>query len=174
MYTIHIGVGSNIEPRHNIPKAIALLAEEVHILRVSTFYWTEALQRRHDPLFLNGALLIETERAPELLKQEVLRKIEAALGRKRTQDRYAPREIDLDIALAGDLLIKTRTLKVPDPEIRERLFLALALLEITPDDYVLPDKGDQLVDIINSMTYVEEYKPAELFSQLLKKRWEVA
>jgi 7,8-dihydro-6-hydroxymethylpterin-pyrophosphokinase len=34
------------------------------------------------------------------LKRDVLRKIEAALGRVRTQDKFAPREIDIDILMA--------------------------------------------------------------------------
>ena len=49
---------------------------------------------------------IETSLAPRPLKFEVLRRIESDLGRRRSQDKYAPRTIDLDI-LAYDQLAVT-------------------------------------------------------------------
>jgi 7,8-dihydro-6-hydroxymethylpterin-pyrophosphokinase len=66
------------------------------------------------------------------LKFEVLRRIEAALGRRRGPDKYAPRPIDLDLLLYGDSVVEEPDLVLPDPDLRTRPFLAAALQELAP------------------------------------------
>ena len=80
-----------------------------------------------------------------------MRSIEAELGRIRTQDKYAARTIDLDIALYGDEVINEPELVIPDPDIQKRRFIAIPLLELNPS-LVLPDTGEQIssLDIIKS------------------------
>lgn len=135
-----VGVGSNIEPRRNIQAALVRLARRVRVTGVSTFYRTPALDRPDQPAFLNGVWRIETDLAPRALKLDVLRGIERSLGRVRTADRYAPRTIDLDLLLYGDLTVDEPDLRIPDPDIRKRPFIVVPLLELAPD-LVMPDTG---------------------------------
>ena len=135
-----IGVGSNIEPERNIRDALRRLAESVRIVSVSTFYQEPAIGRLEDPDFYNGVIAIETDLPPRILKNDLLRGIEAAVGRRRNGDKYGPRPIDLDLLLYGDVVLSSPDLTLPDPDIFKRAFIAIPLQEIEPD-LVLPDSG---------------------------------
>lgn len=146
----YISIGSNIEPKTNILRALQLVAASQCLAAVSTMYRSAALNRPDQPDFINGVCAIETALAPRALKFDCLRPIEELLGRVRTADKYAPRTIDLDIALYAELQICDDDLMVPDPDIRTRPFLAVPLLELAPD-LVLPDTGQPLADVVRGM-----------------------
>ena len=61
----------------------------------------------------------------------------------RAADAYAARTIDLDILLYDSAIMDELNLHVPDPDIRERPFLAIPLLELAPG-LALPDTGERL------------------------------
>jgi 2-amino-4-hydroxy-6-hydroxymethyldihydropteridine diphosphokinase len=130
----YIALGSNIEPETNLPRAVELLAARLPILGVSRVYESEAVGAPGAPPFLNAAVLVETDLPPAALKRQVLRRVEAALGRVRTADRNAPRPIDLDLVLYGDLVVEDAEdgLTLPDPEITARGHLALPLADLAP------------------------------------------
>jgi len=128
-----IGIGSNIEPEKNVRAAIRSLAQQTRVTGISMVYCTGALDRPEQPHYFNCVVEIETEAPPAEVKHGILRPIENSLGRKRSADKYAPRTIDLDLILYGNLTIDTEDLKLPDPEILERPFLAIPLFELAPD-----------------------------------------
>jgi 7,8-dihydro-6-hydroxymethylpterin-pyrophosphokinase len=72
--------------------------------------------------------------------------IEARLGRVRQQDKFAPRTIDLDLAILGDQIIETPEFILPDPEILNRAHLAVPLAELDPT-YVHPVTNELLSEI---------------------------
>ena len=150
MATAYIGIGSNIDPEVNVCSAIRLLKESVQIVKVSTFYCTEPLGSPESEPFYNGVVEIETVIEPRELKFEVLRNIEQALGRTRCSDKYAPRTIDLDIIVYGNTVASDHDLTIPDPDIAERVFIAIPLFELAPD-LVLPGSELRLADIVKSM-----------------------
>ena len=133
-----IGIGSNIAPEQNIREALARLSRFVRLTSISTFYREPAIDRPNDPPFYNGVVAIETDLPPAELKSGVLRPIEAAIGRRRSADKYDPRAIDLDLLLYDHLIVSTGELTLPDPDILSRAFVALPLYEIAPQ-LVLPD-----------------------------------
>jgi 2-amino-4-hydroxy-6-hydroxymethyldihydropteridine diphosphokinase len=152
----YVAVGSNIDPERNVGLALTALAQQVKVTGVSTFYRTAPLGDRAQPRFVNGVWRIETAIAPRRLKDDVLRGIEAAVGRVRSADPDAPREIDLDLVLYGELVIDEPGLTLPDPEILERPFVALPLLELEPG-LVLPGGGAALAAaaVVNRTTELE-------------------
>lgn len=170
MDRIFIGVGSNIQPEENVVKAVEMLAAECRLLGISTFYLTEPTGRQDQPPFFNGILEVETKRPPLELKFSVLRSIEYKLGRVRTEDKYAPRTIDLDILLYGDEVLDRGELILPDPEITSRPFLAVPLGEIAPE-VMLPGSGRTLKEIADSMD-TRSMKPLIEFTLRLKGRYE--
>ncbi|MEO5341526.1 MAG: 2-amino-4-hydroxy-6-hydroxymethyldihydropteridine diphosphokinase [Magnetococcus sp. MYC-9] len=133
-----IAFGSNIDPLPNLWRGLLRLHEELEVCAVSTVYRTAALP---DPNaqgdeapgadFLNGAVRVTRHREP-LALHTLLRSIEAELLRVRTPRRYAPRTLDLDIALMGEQVLHSDTLRVPDPDIPHRPFLAIPLAELAP------------------------------------------
>ena len=138
MTVAFLSLGSNIEPEKNMLEAVRLLSHNVKLLKASTVYLTEPLQGESQPEYYNCVIKIQTDIEPRKLKFDVLRVIEAELGRKRSKDKFASRTMDIDILLYGNLVVSTKDLIIPDPDIRERAFLAIPLCEIEPD-LVLPD-----------------------------------
>jgi 2-amino-4-hydroxy-6-hydroxymethyldihydropteridine diphosphokinase len=125
MARAYVGVGSNLDPEHNVRAAIRELSRAAYVVAVSTFYRTAPLGHPSDPWFINGVVAVETDEPGVALKCDVLRHIEDELGRRRGADRNAPRTIDLDLLYANGL--------PPDPDIRERAFVAWPLAEIAPE-----------------------------------------
>ena len=135
-----IGIGSNIDPEKNIRQVLRQLAQAVPLTAISTFYREPAIERPGEPAFYNGVVAIETGLPPMRLKQDVLRRIEADLGRRRSSDKYASRPIDLDLLLYDDFVLSNNQLTLPDPDILERAFVAIPLCELAPD-LLLPGSG---------------------------------
>ena len=135
-----IGVGSNIDPQSNIREALIRLAERVEIRALSTFYRSQPVGPPGQPPFVNGVVAADTGLPPLAVKSDVLRQIEAELGRVRTTDKYAPRVIDLDLLIYDDIVVAGGELTLPDPEIASRPFLAVPLAELAPE-LELPGDG---------------------------------
>ena len=151
------------------PMAAAMTSRRDLVLTgSSTFYRTSPVGGRDQPDFCNGVWRIETALELMVLKEEVLRGVESELGRKRSADRLASRTIDLDIILFGDRVIDKPGLKVPDPDIRRRRFVAQPLLELAPG-LVLPDTGERLASILERMPE-EELAPLEAFTKTIRSR----
>jgi 2-amino-4-hydroxy-6-hydroxymethyldihydropteridine diphosphokinase len=73
----------------------------------------------------------ETTLAPEALLGELLA-LERERGRERTGVR-APRTLDLDLILYGDLIVDSPTLVIPHPRFAERAFVLEPLAEIAAE-----------------------------------------
>jgi 2-amino-4-hydroxy-6-hydroxymethyldihydropteridine diphosphokinase len=57
--------------------------------------------------------------------------VERSMGRQR-REKWAPREIDLDLLLYGDAVINEPGLVVPHPLMHQRVFVLKPLAEIAP------------------------------------------
>ena len=124
MNTVVIGVGSNINPENNIRLAKQKISSEVRLIRSSTLVFTKPIGYEDQDDFLNGALLIETELEKESI-EEILKNIEAELGRKKSLNKFGPRTIDLDILLWND--------EIMDSDVYSRNVLKESILELLPD-----------------------------------------
>ena len=91
-----VSFGSNLEPEKYRLLAREALAQRFGNVSESPFLWTEALGGGDQPRYLNGAFLFHCDREPEFVRDE-LRAIETRLGRMRGPDKYAPRNVDLDL-----------------------------------------------------------------------------
>lgn len=141
-----ICLGSNIERELNYPEALKRLRALGKLTAVSPVYNTAAVGGdANTPRFYNGAAQLETDLSPHALRN-ALREIEHEMGRVRTADKYAPRPIDLDLVLYGEAMIDDGELKLPDPQIFERAFMARALAHVNPD-YVIPPDGPTLAEL---------------------------
>ena len=137
-----IELGSNIRPEDYLPRAVTKLELLGKILAVSNPYQNPAISADPQPDYINAAVLIETTRSPLDLRVE-LRAIETQLDRVRSADKYAPRTIDLDVVLYGDMIIEHPLLTLPDEHIYTRPHLALTLAECDPE-HRHPQTGENL------------------------------
>jgi len=129
-------IGSNIEPEQNIPRAVVLLRENLTILQVSSI-WESASVDCCYPDYLNMALSVSTSLDAKQLKEQMLRPLEAQMGRVRTEDKNASRPIDFDIILFDGVLL--------DPALWQHAHRAIPVAELFPD-YHSKD-GDSLKDV---------------------------
>src|SRR3989338_4053600 len=121
MAVVYIAFGSNLGDRNkNIQDAMSFLVShpDIKVKNISSTIETEPQGGPPQAKFLNGAVKIETDLSPQGLL-EVLKKIEADLGRKQTP-RNSPRPIDLDIIFYGGNIIDTSDLKIPHPRMHPR------------------------------------------------------
>ena len=98
MNCVVIGIGSNIEAEKNIPEMLEILEQKVKVLKVSSFIKTKPIGIKNQPDFTNGAVKIETDLNRENLAK-MLKSIEDKMGRDRSQVKFGPRCIDLDIVV---------------------------------------------------------------------------
>jgi 2-amino-4-hydroxy-6-hydroxymethyldihydropteridine diphosphokinase len=101
LHEAYLNIGSNIEPRRNLPLAIRLLQQYGQVKAFSNVWQSHAFGL-NGPDFLNACILFLTPLDARDLKEQVIRPIEAELGRVRGPDKYAPRTIDIDIILFDD------------------------------------------------------------------------
>ena len=101
LHEAYLNIGSNIEPKRNLPRAIRLLRRFGEVKAISNVWESHAFGS-NGPNFLNTCILFLTPLDARDLKEQVIRPVEAELGRVRGPDKYAPRTIDIDIILYDD------------------------------------------------------------------------
>jgi 2-amino-4-hydroxy-6-hydroxymethyldihydropteridine diphosphokinase len=128
MPTVYVSIGSNVDREFNIRSSVKVLREYFPGLRPSSVYETEAQGFNGDP-FYNLVVGFETEKTvSEII--DILRSIEHQHGRKRGQEKFSPRTLDLDLLLYGRQVFTN--IDVPRAEITRYEFVLLPLVEIAP------------------------------------------
>jgi len=146
-----VALGSNIDSEYNMPEAVRRLSLHGRVVAVSPVYETTPVGNTDQPNFLNAVALIETELTAEELKEGVLRVIEEELGRVRTEDKNAPRTIDLDIALFGARDSEAGSSTFDDPDILRYAHVAVPLADIAPKRRH-PVTGQTLLEIARALS----------------------
>lgn len=157
MAKVYLGLGSNLGNRQSfIDQAINLLKEEpaIDVLRVSSCLETEPEGNLNQPKFLNCVCEIETTLSPiDLLDK--LRKIEKKLGRPEEREENSARNIDLDILVYDDVLLKGKTLTIPHPRLHERLFVLNPLSELAPK-LMVPKHNKTVSQLLAELNQINE------------------
>jgi 2-amino-4-hydroxy-6-hydroxymethyldihydropteridine diphosphokinase len=149
LHQVILGLGSNIEPQENLPRAVDLLCEHVTIQAISRAWETPAVGNPA-PDFLNAAIQVLTPLPPDELKRQVIHPIEARLGRVRTADKNAPRTVDIDIlAYDGEIL---------DPLVWEQAYLAVPLAELAPG-HTHPETGESIAHAAVRLARLTRFEP---------------
>ena len=135
MVTAYLGLGSNLGNRLAFLRGgrDSLVSRfDILLRRVSGVYETEAVGGPADnPPFLNAVLEIDTPLSPRELLAACLA-VEDEFGRTRPAE-WAPRTLDIDLLLYGDVVIDEPELQIPHPHLQERVFVLAPLKEIAPE-----------------------------------------
>jgi 2-amino-4-hydroxy-6-hydroxymethyldihydropteridine diphosphokinase len=137
IHLAYLNLGSNIQPQTNLPTAVNLLSQYGEILKCSNA-WESKSVGAIGPNFLNACVLFKCTFDPMTLKDEVIHPIEAQLGRRRNQDKNAPRTIDIDIIVFDDKPLRDN--------IWETAFVIVPLADIYPE-YQHPTTGEAVREI---------------------------
>jgi len=127
-----VAFGSNLEDRlsHLRAGVDSLASAGVHFEALSAVYETPPIGFLEQPPFYNMVGLAKTDLPPrELLS--IFQKVEGKTGRVR-EFRNAPRTLDLDLVLFGEVIVREEGLRIPHPRWKGRSFVVLPLAEIAP------------------------------------------
>jgi 2-amino-4-hydroxy-6-hydroxymethyldihydropteridine diphosphokinase len=148
MSVAYIGLGSNIDPEIHIPMALERLRQKLSFIKVSTFYRIPAMGTAlGQGDFINGMVAVETNLTAHQLKFSVLREIEYELGRNKEMPKHAARKMDLDLIIFDQEIIEE--LNVPEPQVLERPYVYLPLLDLNPT-IVIPGHEKPLMDMVTA------------------------
>jgi 2-amino-4-hydroxy-6-hydroxymethyldihydropteridine diphosphokinase len=140
----YLGMGANLHregkpPEQSLREAIAALAELGRVEAVSSLWRTTPVGPvRDQPAFVNAAVVLRTDLAPETLLEGLLA-LEQRFGRVRGGLDKGPRTLDLDLLLMEDassdepVVLHTPHLQLPHPEMHRRRFVLTPLAEIAPE-----------------------------------------
>lgn len=124
LHRVYLNLGSNIQPEANLVRAVRLLQEFGEVEKVSHVWESESVGAE-GPNYLNVCVLFSTSLSEQELKEQVTYPIEAKLGRKRSENRFAPRTMDIDIVLFDS--------RPCDDKYWEQAFVVVPLAEVNPE-----------------------------------------
>jgi 2-amino-4-hydroxy-6-hydroxymethyldihydropteridine diphosphokinase / dihydropteroate synthase len=135
--TVIVGLGSNVSALTNLRIAVRELKKIFKLNKISSIYESDAQVLPNSPSdynqkYLNAAVLIEAENFDPYLFLAELKKIEKKMGRQ-ILDKWAPREIDLDILYVDGFKLESNELNIPHKSLSERPFALLPALDVFPD-----------------------------------------
>jgi 2-amino-4-hydroxy-6-hydroxymethyldihydropteridine diphosphokinase len=146
---IAIALGSNVgDRRATLTSAIEALRPIIRGLRASSFFDTPYIGDEAQPSVLNGAIVGTTSLDAHALLERLLA-IEEEFGRTRPYG-GAPRTLDLDLILYGDVVLDTPALVLPHPHFRTRRFVLEPLVEIAPD-WTDPVSGQTVQELLSAL-----------------------
>lgn len=129
----YIALGTNLgDRRRNLEAGLAGLRRAgCEPLACSSIWETEPVDSPGAPWFWNMAVQLRTRQRPLPLLDTLLR-VERAAGRIRSVAN-APRVLDLDLLLIGELRLAHPRLQLPHPRMWQRSFVLEPLAEIAPE-----------------------------------------
>ncbi len=131
------------------------------IKRVSSLYSTSPVgMPAGTGMFLNQAVILDSPEEPGDLLIKV-KEFERRMGRDPENSHYTDRTIDIDILMAGNLIINSKRLTIPHPEMTRRAFVLVPLVEIAPD-LSHPIFGKSLSLLLFELSSSERIKKAGL------------
>ena len=148
---IFLALGSNLGNKKNfLNKAISLLKEKgLCQIKCSSFYKTPPIDcPSSSPYFLNAVLYgLWSKNINQLFR--LTSGIEKQLGRQRLV-KNAPRNIDIDILLFGQQIIRNKDLIIPHPRMHQRRFVLEPLVEIAPN-IIIPNQQYSAKELLEKL-----------------------
>ena len=157
---IGFSLGSNLYNRKRLlmqAKNLLLSAPRTNFVDQSPIYETTPVDVKpeyQDMAYLNSVVIVESG-LPLESWLSYIGKIELNLGRERTEDRNAPRPIDIDMIYADGQIVDSDGLEVPHPRWAERRFVVQPLCDVRPE-LVLPEARKSVTEILGSLPTDED------------------
>ena len=131
MPAVYVGAGSNVAPEHNMARAVEQLRSAFPGARFSPWYRNRAAGFAGED-FINLVTGFDTA-LPLRAVLAKLHAIETLCGRPRDAPRWAPRSMDLDVLLYGDLVCDEAGLRLPRPDLLKRAYMLGPLAALAPE-----------------------------------------
>ena len=144
MTTVLVAAGSNVEPVANLRRALDALATRYPGLHCSRAYRNPAVGFEGED-FINLVAAFDTADDVDSVIER-LHEAEALCGRPRHAPKWAPRSMDLDILLFGDMVCDRPDLVLPRPDLVRRAYMLGPAAEVAPG-FVHPSLGVTLAGL---------------------------
>lgn len=131
MTQVLVAAGSNIDPERHLATAMRELVQAFPGTRFSRAYRNAAVGFEGDD-FINLVAAFETDLVPPAILAH-LHRIETRCGRERDAPKWAPRSMDLDLLLYGDLVCELPGYRLPRPDLAKRPYMLGPAAEVAPD-----------------------------------------
>ena len=134
MNICYLLLGGNLgDKEQNLHLANVLIEQKTgSIPKKSNIFITAAWGKEDQAEFYNQVIKLKTLFSPIDLLKSIL-EIEEQIGRKRTNDKWQERIIDIDILFYNEEVIDVPELKIPHPFIQERRFVLIPMNEIASE-----------------------------------------
>ena len=140
-----LDLGTNLQREQSLQAAVAALARHVRVIRSSPVYESAPVGFLDQPDFWNVCVEIDSE-LPALELRALLRQLEDELGRMRTENKYGPRNIDMDLVLHQHEVGE----KLPHPQVESQLFVLQPLCDLIPE-HVHPHRQQPLCELLTEL-----------------------
>ena len=160
MHKVYLHLGSNQGDRlQMLNDSLGQIGEKIGKIQLkSSVYETEPWGLKDQANFLNMAIEVKTKLTVEEVFN-ISKEIEQTLGSPK-QVKWGPRSIDIDILYFDNEIIDTEKLKLPHPQLYNRNFVLIPMMEIA-GDYIDPIKNvsiDELYDVCTDTCEVFLYE----------------
>ena len=130
MPEVFVGIGSNVRPEAHVQLALNELESRFAPIIVSPIYRNPAVGFDGAD-FLNLVVgFITVMKVPALM--EVLHELERRCGRQRSEERWGPRTLDLDLLIYGEDVRDAPP--IPRADVLKRAFVLRPLADIAPEN----------------------------------------
>ena len=131
MATVYVGLGSNIDPEHNLHLGLRELRDRFGELQLSAVYRSKAVGFEGDD-FLNLVAEFESDESPSVICEHI-ELIHNIVGRDRESGKWESRQLDIDLLLYNDLVLDEPPVRVPREDVLKYSFVLRPMAEIAPD-----------------------------------------
>jgi 2-amino-4-hydroxy-6-hydroxymethyldihydropteridine diphosphokinase len=148
---IYISLGSNLGNRlkflttakKNLHEALGSLGDD----KESYIYETDSWGVLNQELYLNQVLIINSWMDDPGKILRICQNIENKLGRER-KIKWNSRTLDIDILFIENVLVKETNLIIPHPEIQNRKFILVPMVQIDPN-FIHPILNKSMIQLLN-------------------------
>lgn len=145
MPQVFVALGSNIDPQHRMPQAAALLRQYFPDIVFSPCFANPAVGFDGAEFINTVGRFDSTLTVPEV--QAALHAIEEQCGRQRSDSRWAPRAMDIDLLLYGEQVSDG---SLPRPDLLRRGYMLGPLAELAPQ-LMHPVAGRTIGELWNNL-----------------------
>lgn len=127
---VHVALGGNIDPAARLPQAARLLRARFPDLACSSA-WRNPAEGFAGDDFYNAVAAFDTDLTVAELRP-LLHAIEEQCGRLRSDAKWAPRAMDIDLLLHGDYVGPSAAGELPRADLLRRAYMLGPLAELAP------------------------------------------
>ena len=152
MSRVFVSIGTNINKEYNLRSCLSALQQIFRDVMKSSVYQSATVGFEGED-FYNMVVSFETTLTPSHTNH-VFFEIERKHGRKRGENQFVSRELDLDLLLYDDLIVDSGKVYLPHKDLSEHSYILKPMVEIA-GDLVHPKIGKCLSELLQNLEHPE-------------------